>query len=136
MSQRKKSNKTLWDLEHFGAPEMEPEHPMPLTKTQLNQLVTDALASGTTQNPFELASLVAMHLCEARTNGSSYLDVISHPAMQVLVAQLAELSGLHYHYPMAALQFCRDQSLPSGQWEPRNERPEQSRGTSGTAEAA
>ena len=136
MSKRRKG-KTLWELEHFGAPDREPEVPQPLTSTQINMLVTDALASGTSQNPFELASLVAMHLCEGRTSGSSYLDIVSHPAMQVLVAQLAELSGLHFHYPMNALQFCRDHSLPSGQREPSDEPcSEQPRGAAGPAEAA
>lgn len=131
-----KRSKTLWDLDAFGALPEEPDQSLPLTKTQENQLITDALTSGTTRNPFELASLVAMHLCEARGTGTAYLDAISHPGMQVLVAQLAELSGLHFHYPGAALQFCRDRSLPSSKREISDERSKQSRGTSGSADAA
>ena len=78
---------------------------MPSPVPTLQQSATwssKALALTNSQNPQDVTTGLLEILREMHEQGVDPLDRREHPAIQVAVAQLAELAGLSFHWPSDA----------------------------------
>ncbi len=93
--------------------------PMPLTTHQpkASALMEDrwassAITAATCRDATALADSLRLLLIELQNHGYSPEEASEHPATALLVAQLAELSGLHFHYPSQRLWQCQQLRIP------------------------
>jgi len=73
---------------------------------------SSAIASATCRDATTLVDSLRLLLVELQEHGYSAGEASEHPATALLVAQLAELSGLHFHYPSQRLWQCQQLRIP------------------------
>lgn len=78
-----------------------------------DQWASKALSAASCRDASATTSFLADLLKQLQASGYASDEAIEHPAAALLVAQLAELAGLHFHYPSHRLWQCQQLRAPS-----------------------